>query len=335
MITINENTLRKIIKEALSEVNGSLNNTFHYLAEFIVKKYRYLKRSHGDYDTWSFMITKDEFARFNAYYKLPYPKITVNIVKDNGRYAASCGPGCINITHSVLLGDYSELISTIEHELTHLVQLGGNEKKHLQNTFSLGTHGEKGYNQNYCFSPDEMSARISEAYRFAEQQLESYLTESYFFIGLRDDEEPNFQDFYKMMWECLDDENTFTNTLSETLHLDEMQTTIEFVEDEDFETFSRAYRGDENVTSLVYSAFRNPPHYLSNKMNRFFHELLKINPYDIEDVPDEKLMPLFERYKAYLLKYYKTAFAEYKKKVNKTLAPLAMKYFEKGCQEFM
>lgn len=49
---------------------------------------------------------------------------------------------------------------------------------------------------------------------------------------------------------------------------------------------------------------------------------------------DDELKYLFGSYKARLLIYYTNAFEHYKKKINKTLSPLVMEYFERGMKEW-
>ena len=327
--------LREVIKEAISEVNGRLDDSFHNLAEFIMKKFYRLCDRHGDEEEWSFNVTEKEFGRFNNYYNVPFKSLKISVENDNGEYEAAYGyNGDIHMTKTVAYGDYDNAVSILEHELTHLVQSKQGAKKMAMDNQSLGFRGiDKSYGINYCFDPQEMAARISQAYRFANQQLESYLMEAYFDSTKGT---PSFQEFYKTVWECLDDEDCFKDTLSGILMLNDMSRFIKRVRKESFRKFLTALRNDDSYSLMVELLVTNFPYYLEKVCNGFFGVLKSKYPGKdpLMYATDEELKYLFDFYKARLLNYYTNAYENYKKKINKTLSLLVMGYFERGMKEW-
>lgn len=310
---ITEKQLRKIIRESISEVNGALNEKFHELALLIVDRYNALKDKHKPGKDWSFLIPKSEFSNYNVY-NLPYSNVRVFVsYADNGFFGA-CWNNYVYLYPNSFEGMEDHLIPFLEHELTHMVQ-GEGSKKYIG--FRDSGDQSANYDNNYTFTPFEMSARISQAYRLCQQELEKYLTEAYF-MDLDNVGEASFRDFYNTMWNCLNDKDMFTFTLDECLHLTEMAGIISAVKNDTYENFINSFSEGSDAESVIAGFVLDIPYYLEGLMK-------------FKNWKDRRE---FEQIKLYVVSNLERLYTDFRKKINKTLAPLAMQYFEKGMKEY-
>ena len=318
--------LRKIIREAISEVNGALNEKFHDLAMLIKNKYDALKGRHTPGKNWSFNITIAEFKKYNVY-NVPFRNLKIIVSYLDETCSANYYNGTITIYplcfDDGIIDNTEQIIPALEHELTHMVQGEGTKTYIGCGESFLHT---RNYSSNYTFAPFEMSARISQVYRMANQALEGYLAEAYF-LNLDDIKNASFRDFYTDMWKCLNDYDEYGGSAIENvLMLNKMKIIISNVEKDTFENFcstiqdgqSRFYSSKRPHNSPVVDTLLDKPGYLP-KLAGFKN---------LNDRAE------FEKYKEYILNYYRKSYENNIKKINKTLAPLAMQYFEQGLEKY-
>lgn len=318
--------IREAVSEAVSEANGALHEKLHELAVLIKDRYDALKGRHTPGRNWSFNITREEFKKYNVY-NVPFSNLKIIVSYLDEPCSANYYDGTITIYPPAfddgIIDSTEQIIPVLEHELTHMVQGEGTKTYIGYNDSVLHT---RNHSSNYAFAPFEMSARISGVYRMVKQALEGYITDGYF-SGLDDVSQASFRDFYTDMWNCLNDYDEYGGRAIENeLMLNKMKIIISNVEKDTFENFcstiqdgqSHFYSSKRAHNSPVADTLLDKPGYLP-KLAGFRN---------LNDRAE------FEKYKGYILGYYRKSYENYVKKINKTLAPLVMQYFEQGLEEY-
>lgn len=322
--------ITRAVRKIINEANGVIDPRFLNLADWIIAKYkRGVKK-----DRWGdrrFTIPSTVFKKFDIY-GLPFKNLPVEIVDDGNDRVRGFG-----FERPELCLKYSTLRNgermTIAHEFIHLIQ-----QKDPKSSIKANTKGHWALSKEtkeltdkiaYCFDPEEMAARLTEAYvtltespKFSPNEI---LHSGELVIYLA-----KYQWFY----------NYIIKKLATNLWLYEMLAIIKLIEQDN----AAAFYGDLNkslakfknqpepysygsIKSPVFGLFLTQPWYLKNIIPDY-HKLLgegedgwaNGNYYTIYKRPEKNEAAMwFVVLQGKMLNYFRKAQTDYMKKIAKTL----------------
>lgn len=339
------------LDKKINESNGIIDDRFLALADWIIKR-----ASHGvKKNRWgekTFTVPSNVFKKFNIY-NLPFNNLKVEITSDGNDHVR--GGGIFGGPELCLRNDtiWSEDKSVIAHELVHIIQSkgdGGKNKSNAQGHYTLDRQGkEETRNIAYDFDPKELQARISEAGTFlrtsaySPKRIKMALEKRY---GTEYIQKMKFSEFYDFVLTGLF--GYHTDSLKGMLRFYDMEASIEKIELDKVSNFVaglnhsiRRFSGQndfysKNYCGPVFGLFLTRPWYLEEIIPNFKKLLGKPkksfkngNWYsEYETPPAQQTAMWFVVLKNKLLSYFESSFAEYKKKVSKSLAPIIKEIYD-------
>ena len=325
----------------LNERNGVIDEKFLAIADWMVKRYKAgIKPNRWGERT--FTIPSNVFSKYNVY-DLPFKNLKVEVV-DEGTNNSVQGIGdcrVLRLQGSVLRkGD----LSTIAHELIHIIQQKDSKSGNKMNTVGHWTlpkeSKEAAHNIAYDFDPQELSARISEAAVYFREHSSG--DDTYSPDGLKHlcDEGTDFNKFYTLVLKYVPMWSYGFESLSSLLRLYDMEadlnkirkdTARDFMSDMDYAMQRFRNRRPISFTpgSAIFGLLMSRPWYLKKIVPDYKmlfgegeNKWENGNWASIYDSPgDKKATMWFVVLKGELLNYFEAALESYKRKIAKTLAP--------------
>lgn len=361
---ISEKELREIISEAVrselgrrvNESNGAIDDRFLALANWIVrraekgvKKNRWGERA--------FTIPKNVFAKYNIY-DLPFENLRAEVTRGRDFVRGGNRPE-LGLSDDTL---WAKDMGTIAHELTHIVQSKDEKvslKRNARGHYSLSPKGKEiGHDIAYNFDPAELSARISGAAAqltgslYQPKNLRGYIDHKFngnFKESAARDPENTFRKFYKAV---LNYNMSYAfESVSSSLRIYDMEMNLGMLRRDNMRQFNESlaytlnyYSGKdkyEREPSPVFALLMTRPWYLKKEIPEYETLLGKPEstlswPAEVRNyrVPQKRETAMwFVVLKGNMLNYFEKAYEEYRRKIDKTLAPRIREIYDAMIRE--